>query len=618
MDRTNLVTRMRGDSKNVLGDIGSLNDLLDVLQQNGVSFSHGLDDSLDTKKVEFLKQLLPVDLADHPSMTKEDRADALKQFPKFNKLLPHALKKDLTHLSSRLSRLQKEQIEMLYKSQLRSRDLLRVCVGNLYTLLDPEVPVNRQSRHFNSWAEITALIIDDFVWAIKQQQKLILARHGFSDDSLAAGTSIIPLSMKTKLKEVADFRRSLGLPTQVTGTMASRFFSFRGNSNRRGGSAEARPPPGKGDMRILLILVVLPGESRVLFQNGQIFIVHVLMLGCIVWLLLLVLRLAAVGAAVRRDDHLSSGGSGSTPNPDASAPISSSSVCYGRREAPGFRYSGGRGSKERGVLSRICWGSAACGQGPRTCVGAGREACGGTGERCVGDQGFYIPHDIGEKEKWQTTSVFGFAEAQRGDSYKKFQMEGIKHLRTMLRKGDYLTSVDLKDGYLHVPVAKESQRWLQFRCRGHYRFRCLPFGLASAPRIFSKIVRPVVGHCRARGIRLMAYLDDLIIVGATAEECRANKEYVVELLDVGLGHQCGEVSFSPLHDHRLSRLYGGHRVDAVVGYQRETEKLPWILHWQGLYNREREQCGSARWRQYWASYSLYLRRSLTQRCICKG
>ena len=71
--------RMRGDSKNVLGDIGSLNDLLDVLQQNGVSFSHGLDDSLDTKKVKFLKQLLPVDLADHPSMTKEDRADALKQ-----------------------------------------------------------------------------------------------------------------------------------------------------------------------------------------------------------------------------------------------------------------------------------------------------------------------------------------------------------------------------------------------------------------------------------------------------------------------------------------------------------------------------------------------------------
>ena len=238
--------RMRGDSKNVLGDIGSLNDLLDVLQQNGVSFSHGLDDSLDTKKVEFLKQLLPVDLADHPSMTKEDRTDALKQFPKFNKLLPHALKKDLTHLSSRLSRLQKEQIEMLYKSQLRSRDLLRVCVGNLYTLLDPEVPVNRQSRHFNSWAEITALIIDDFVWAIKQQQKLILARHGFSDDSLAAGTSIIPLSMKTKLKEVADFRRSLGLPTQITGTMASRFFSFRGNSNRRGGFRRGPAPSREG------------------------------------------------------------------------------------------------------------------------------------------------------------------------------------------------------------------------------------------------------------------------------------------------------------------------------------------------------------------------------------
>jgi len=36
--------------------------------------------------------------------------------------------------------------------------------------------------------------------------------------------------------------------------------------------------------------------------------------------------------------------------------------------------------------------------------------------------------------------------------YQKFQIEGIKQLRQMLREGDFMTSIDLMDGYLHVPM----------------------------------------------------------------------------------------------------------------------------------------------------------------------
>ena len=39
-------------------------------------------------------------------------------------------------------------------------------------------------------------------------------------------------------------------------------------------------------------------------------------------------------------------------------------------------------------------------------------------------------------------------------------------------------------------------------------FAVLPFGLSSAPSVFTKVFRPLVKHWRSRGIPLVLYLDD--------------------------------------------------------------------------------------------------------------
>ena len=46
-----------------------------------------------------------------------------------------------------------------------------------------------------------------------------------------------------------------------------------------------------------------------------------------------------------------------------------------------------------------------------------------------------------------------------------FQMESIHCLKSLLQKGDYMTTLDLKDAYLSVPVHKDSQKFLQFLWR---------------------------------------------------------------------------------------------------------------------------------------------------------
>ncbi|XP_028416245.1 uncharacterized protein LOC114540170 [Dendronephthya gigantea] len=73
-------------------------------------------------------------------------------------------------------------------------------------------------------------------------------------------------------------------------------------------------------------------------------------------------------------------------------------------------------------------------------------------------------------------------------------MEGIHMLRDLLKKDDFLVKIDLKDAYLTVPICKNHQKYLRFLWKGTMmEFRCLPFGLATAPRKLRKIRKKCQG-----------------------------------------------------------------------------------------------------------------------------
>ena len=48
-----------------------------------------------------------------------------------------------------------------------------------------------------------------------------------------------------------------------------------------------------------------------------------------------------------------------------------------------------------------------------------------------------------------------------------------------------------------------------------FMFTVLPFGLSSAPYIFTKLLRPLVKHWRSQGIHTVVYLDDGFDVEST-------------------------------------------------------------------------------------------------------
>ena len=67
-------------------------------------------------------------------------------------------------------------------------------------------------------------------------------------------------------------------------------------------------------------------------------------------------------------------------------------------------------------------------------------------------------------------------------------------------KGSHFTKFDLKSGYHHLDVFPDHQRFLGFSWvisdgePSFFMFTVLPFGLSSAPYIFTKLLRPLVKH----------------------------------------------------------------------------------------------------------------------------
>ena len=119
--------------------------------------------------------------------------------------------------------------------------------------------------------------------------------------------------------------------------------------------------------------------------------------------------------------------------------------------------------------------------------------------------------------------------------HPKVQDRNPESIRISLRKGEWVTSVDLTDAYLHVPIHTQTQKYLRFHFKGvTYKFTSLSFGLATAPLIFTSIVKEVNLIALQSGIRLHQYLDDWLICAPSEQECMDQTQKLLKLLkDLG-------------------------------------------------------------------------------------
>ena len=111
-----------------------------------------------------------------------------------------------------------------------------------------------------------------------------------------------------------------------------------------------------------------------------------------------------------------------------------------------------------------------------------------------------------------------------------FRMETPMSIRDAMHPDDWAISIDLKDAYFHLLIHQRDRKYLRFVWRNRiFQFRALPFGLAPAPWLFTKVARELCMHVREKGIRLKAYLDDWLLLASSKEQCAQQASQVLQL-----------------------------------------------------------------------------------------
>lgn len=102
---------------------------------------------------------------------------------------------------------------------------------------------------------------------------------------------------------------------------------------------------------------------------------------------------------------------------------------------------------------------------------------------------------LGDPKRMAPTAWFLIWDLNEFVDYQHFKTDNILTALKLMWPKCFMASVDLKDGNYSVPIASEDRTFLKFEWEGnYYQYTCLPNGLACAPRLFTKILKPIYAH----------------------------------------------------------------------------------------------------------------------------
>ncbi|XP_067654066.1 uncharacterized protein [Haliotis asinina] len=119
---------------------------------------------------------------------------------------------------------------------------------------------------------------------------------------------------------------------------------------------------------------------------------------------------------------------------------------------------------------------------------------------------------------------------------RKIVFEGYKTALDFVQDTGFMFKFDLKSGYHHIDIHSSQQQYLGFAWNAngiirYYCFTVLPFGLTSAPYIFTKCIRPLVTYWRRQSIHIVVYLDDGFGYARSKDLCSSHSDIVRDTLE---------------------------------------------------------------------------------------
>lgn len=131
---------------------------------------------------------------------------------------------------------------------------------------------------------------------------------------------------------------------------------------------------------------------------------------------------------------------------------------------------------------------------------------------------------------------------------RHFKMEQLGDALRLLRQpGAFMAKIDISSAFHHVPLAPETRRYTRFLVdNDSYEYLVMPMGLSTSPRLFTKLMKPVMAALRGEGVCATIYIDDMLITAETAEACAAATRRAADLLtSLGLQISLDKSSVEP-------------------------------------------------------------------------
>ena len=144
--------------------------------------------------------------------------------------------------------------------------------------------------------------------------------------------------------------------------------------------------------------------------------------------------------------------------------------------------------------------------------------------------GFYSRLFLVEKSTGGWRPVIVLSHLNEFVQLTPFKMETVASVLLSVREGDFLASLGLKDAYFQIPIHGSSRKLLRFMSEGTvYQFKVLCFGLSTAPQVFTRVFAAVSARAHSRGIRLLCYLDDWLILSSSEKKAKRSVQALLSI-----------------------------------------------------------------------------------------
>jgi len=156
---------------------------------------------------------------------------------------------------------------------------------------------------------------------------------------------------------------------------------------------------------------------------------------------------------------------------------------------------------------------------------------------------------------------------------KKIKKEKVNlaHLQTALEiteAGDWQCKYDLSNAYFHIKIHEEHRTFLgaclyqENGKKQYFQFNFLPFGLASAVHVMTKIMKPLQAYFGKLGIRHSIFIDDGRVVAGSREQAQEDYKTVLEVLSRS-GWQIAKQKSDELDGASQVKEYLGFQIDSA-------------------------------------------------------